>query len=63
MGNTIEHLDSLFTVHVAPYTSLVASSQLILQCTCATNDYRLHPSLVPNQSLANCHRHMILHRL
>ena len=27
MGNTIEHLDSLFTVHVAPYTSQVASSQ------------------------------------
>lgn len=27
MGNTIEHLDSLFTAHVAPYTSLVASSQ------------------------------------
>ena len=52
MGNTIEHLDSLFTVHVAPYTSLIASSQPIRQCTCATNDHRLHPCYVPSQSQA-----------
>ncbi len=42
MGNTIEHLDSLFTVHVAPDTLQVASSQPILQYTYATNDHRLH---------------------
>ena len=43
--------------------SQVASSQPIRQCTCATNDHRLHPCLVPNQSQASHHRHMILHRL
>ena len=53
MGNTIEHLDSLFTTHVAPYTSQVASSQPTRQCTCATNDHRLHPCYVPSQSQVN----------
>ena len=53
MGNTIEHLDSLFTVHVAPYTSQVASLQLLRRCTCATNDHRLHPCYVPSQSQAS----------
>ena len=52
MGNTIEHLDSLFTVHVAPYTSQVASLQLLRRYTCATNDHRLHPCYVPSQSQA-----------
>ena len=48
--------------HVATDTSLVASSLTTRQCTYATNDHRLHPCLVPNQSQMNRHRHMILHR-
>ena len=38
--------------HVASDTSQVASSQPTRQCTCATNDHRLHPCYVPSQSQA-----------
>lgn len=62
MGNTIEHLDSLFIVHVAADTLQVASSQPTRRCTCATNARHPHLCLVPSQSQANHHRHMILHR-
>lgn len=55
--------DLWFTVHIASETSQVASSQPTRRCTYATNDHRLHPCLVPNQSQASHHRHMILHRL
>lgn len=53
MGKTIEHLDSLFTIHVAADTLQVASSQLLRQYTSATNDHRLHPCYVPSQSQAS----------
>ena len=38
--------------HVASDTSQVVSSQPTRQCTCATNDHRLHPCYVPSQSQA-----------
>ena len=56
-------IDVYIICHVASDTSQVASSHPILQCTCATNDHRLHPCHVPSQSQVSHHRHTILHRL